>query len=112
MANEVFWDTSGFFALLCADVPQHAEAVALTGREAVTTDAVVGETCTLLVTRRKPHLARKFLDLTDRPEALRIVHLDEVFVAGARAFLRKHLDHQYSFVDLHYEPRRGATPEK
>ena len=99
MAGEVFWDTSGFFSLLCPDTPRHPDAVALSGREAVTTDAVIGETCTLLIARKKPHLARKFLDLTDQPEALRIVHLDAMLVASTRGFLRKHLDHLYSFVD-------------
>lgn len=70
MAGEVFWDTSGFFALLSSDDPKHAAAVELARRMAadrrtsVTTDAVVGECCTLLIARHKSHLVVKFLDFT------------------------------------------------
>jgi predicted nucleic acid-binding protein len=99
MAGEIFWDTGGFFALLSKDALKHADAEALSQREGVTTDGIIGETCTLLIARNKPHLARKFLDLTERPERLRIVHLDAALIAETRAFLRKHLDHTYSFVD-------------
>lgn len=98
MAVDVFWDTSGFFALLNTDDPKHAAAKALAG-SAVTTDGIIGECCTLLVARKKPHLAANFLDFTERSTSLRIVHLDEALIAETKAFLRRHLDHSYSFVD-------------
>ena len=79
--------------------PKHADALALARRPGVTTDAVIGETCTLLIARRRPHLAGQLLDLTEQPRELLIVHVDAVLVAEARTFLRKHLDHEYSFVD-------------
>ena len=105
MADEVFWDTSGFFALLNTDDPQHGDAVGLAHllavepRGSVTTDAVVGECCTLLVARRKPHLVTTFLDFSEQSSALEVVHLDVALVAATKEFLRKHLDHEYSFVD-------------
>ena len=59
MGSELFWDTSGFFALLNKDDLMHVrsrELAAQTGSgvRAVTTDGVVAETCTLLVARGKP----------------------------------------------------------
>ena len=105
MADEVFWDTSGFFALLNSDDPQHAPAQALASQQAaagcgsVTTDAVVGECCTLLIARRKPHLVEKFLDLVDSGRAVRVLHLDVLLISETKAFLRQHLDHTCSFVD-------------
>lgn len=105
MADEVFWDTSGFFALLSSDDPKHAAAVALAGqlktdqRGSVTTDSVVGECCTLLIARRKPHLVTSFLDFVEVSRSLAVVHVDLPLVAETKDFLRKHLDHDYSFVD-------------
>ncbi|GDX10309.1 hypothetical protein LBMAG57_20810 [Verrucomicrobiota bacterium] len=98
MAGEVFWDTSGFFALLNTDDLQHTAAKAL-AEPAVTTDGIIGECCTLLIARKKPHLVPRFLDFTEQPGALRVVHLDELAIAETKAFLRRHLDHAYSFVD-------------
>src|SRR5215207_9100002 len=105
MANEVFWDTSGFFALLSSDDPKHEAAVALVRQQmgdrrgSVTTDAIIGECCTLLIARRKPHLVERLLDVTEQSASLTVVHLDRALVAATRDFLRHHLDHQYSFVD-------------
>ncbi len=62
MAGEWFWDTSGFFALLNQDDFHHARATELIRlaaaerRSAVTTESVIGETCTLLMARRRKHL--------------------------------------------------------
>src|SRR5881296_1918263 len=105
MAGEVFWDTSGFFGLLNSDDPKHDTAVELARqstadrRGSVTTDAVVGECCTLLIARRKPHLVASFLDFTEQSHSLAVVHIDLPLMAATKDFLRKHLDHQYSFVD-------------
>lgn len=101
MAGELFWDTSGFFAPLNTDDPQHHAARTLAaGRIAgLTTDAVVGESCTLLMARGKSHLVPRFLDITERSRTLQVVHLDEALIADTKNFLRRHLDHAYSFVD-------------
>lgn len=105
MATDVFWDTSGFFALLNTDDANHAQVAAFaramtqTQRRSVTTDAVIGECCTLLIARRKPHLVPAFLDFTERSRALEVIHLDLELIGATKVFLRQHLDHAYSFVD-------------
>ena len=64
MAADVFWDTSGFFALLNADDPVHTAARELLREQeykrhrSVTSNWVVGETCTLLIAR-KAYLKRR-----------------------------------------------------
>ncbi|MBM3854550.1 MAG: type II toxin-antitoxin system VapC family toxin [Verrucomicrobia bacterium] len=105
MAAEVFWDTSGFFALLNADDPVHTAVRELLREQqgkrhrSVTTSWVVGETCTLLVARKRPHMVARFLDHVQASKALGCVHPDESHFDQTAAFLRKHLDQGYSFVD-------------
>jgi predicted nucleic acid-binding protein len=105
MAREVFWDTSGLFALLDNKDSAHhraselARAQRLVRKISVTTDAVIGECCTLLTARRKSHLIPRLLDFSERSPLLKVVHLDEQLVAATKRFLRAHLDHTYSFVD-------------
>lgn len=105
MAAELFWDTSAFFALLNSDDPAHravrdvAARAATEGRRNVTSDWVIGECCTLLVARRKPHLVPRFLDYAESQRALAVVSSDEALMSRTKAFLRQHLDHAYSFVD-------------
>ncbi len=105
MAREWFWDTSGFFSLLSSDDPKHERAKELAasgGREQVrfvTTDWIVGETCTLLAARRKAHLIPFFLDHSEKGGSVVTIHLDKDFLRRARDYLRKHLDHEYSFTD-------------
>ena len=105
MAGEVFFDTSGFFALLNSDDPHHEKArdfLSRAGAErrgGVTTPWVVGECCTLLVARRRPHLVPRFLDFTESSQSLMVVAGDEALYVRTKAFLRRHLDHAYSFAD-------------
>ena len=105
MAAELFWDTSAFFALLNTDDPAHRAVREVAARNAaeqrrnVTSDWIVGECCTLLVARRKPHLVPRFLDHTESQWALAVVPSDEILMRQTKAFLRQHLDHAYSFVD-------------
>ena len=75
MANEVFFDTSGFFTVMNQRDDLHQKAVEwLRSRRGkvrpVTSEWVVGETCTLLVARKRPHLVAKFLDYLARSTAL------------------------------------------
>ena len=105
MAAEVFWDTSGFFALLNTDDPAHSKArefaaTILAGRRRnVTSDWVIGECCMLL--DRPPQTASRqpLLDYTKRSAGLVVVPCDSALMTRTKAFLRQRLDHAYSFVD-------------
>ena len=104
MAREVLFDTSGFFALLDERDPIHggAESWIRANRgevRPVSTEWIVGETCTLLVARKRPHLVARFLDYLDRSAALLLINPDQGLVDAARAFIRRQADQGYSFVD-------------
>jgi len=104
MVGEVFFDTSGFFALMDERDPVHTRAVAWIRAHRglirpVTTEWIVGETCTLLVARRRPHLVARFLDYLDRSTALLLVNPDEVLLRSAKALIRRQAGQGYSFVD-------------
>jgi len=49
--------------------------------------------------RGKPHLIPFFLDHTEQGRSVAMPHLDAAFLQRARGYLRKHLDHKYSFAD-------------
>jgi predicted nucleic acid-binding protein len=93
------------FSLLSSDDPKHERAkefAASGSREQirfVTTDWIIGETCTLLMARRKAHLIPIFLDHIETASSIATIHLDPQFLQSARNYLRKHLDHGYSFTD-------------
>jgi uncharacterized protein len=104
MAREVFFDTSGFFALLDSADPQHARAIdwmnsERAGFRPVSTEWVIGETCTLLVARKRPHLVSQFLDQLDDSSALLLINPDDSLVRSAKIFIRRQADQGYSFVD-------------
>jgi uncharacterized protein len=104
MGAEVFWDTSGFFALLDRTDAAHGRVIDWIGsgagrKPAVTTEWVVGETCTLLVARRRPHLVGAFLDRIERTAALTVINPDDALVSAAKLMIRRHAEHGYSFAD-------------
>ncbi|HVM47889.1 MAG TPA: PIN domain-containing protein [Candidatus Acidoferrum sp.] len=104
MASEVLLDTSGFFALMDTSDPAHASAMrwadSQRGRtRPVTTEWIVGETCTLLVARKRPHLVARFLDYLEQSTALLVVNPDEALLALAKQFIRRQAAQGYSFVD-------------
>ena len=104
MANEVFFDTGGFFTVMDERDDLHQKAVEwLHSRRGkvrpVTTEWVVGETCTLLVARKRPHLVAKFLDYLDRSTALLLINPDNTLLRSAKAMIRRQADQGYSFVD-------------
>jgi predicted nucleic acid-binding protein len=103
MTAEVFWDTSGFFALVNSDDPAHNQVCKWlkegSGDRPVTTEWVIGETLTLLVARRKPHLVSRFLDLTGASEALLAVNPNDLLLIDAKDYIRKHAGAGYSFTD-------------
>ena len=104
MANEVLFDTSGFFALMDARDSVHEKAKAWIDAQRrrvrpLTTEWIVGETCTLLVARRRPQLVGRFLDYVESSVALFIVNPDETLLASAKRLIRRQADQGYSFVD-------------
>ncbi len=100
-----FWDTHGFFALLSSDDKSHKRVVEVMKELAearapgITTDWVVGETCTLLSARKKSHLISRFLSSTSHSRALRIERIGEQRFEAAKSLLLKRQDRGYSFTD-------------
>jgi uncharacterized protein len=104
MANEVLFDTSGFFALMDASDPAHMKARRWLGSQRsrarpVTTEWIIGETCTLLVARRRQHLIGRFLDSLEQSTALLVLNPDEGLLVCAKQFIRRQAEQGYSFVD-------------
>ena len=104
MAGEVLLDTSGFFALMDTRDPAHPKArrwlVSQRGRaRPVTTEWIVGETCTLLVARKRPHLVARFLDYLEQSAALLVLNPDEALLVSAKELIRRQAEQGYSFVD-------------
>jgi uncharacterized protein len=104
MAAEVFIDTSGFYAQWDRNDPAHARVKTWLQANrgqfvAVTTEWVIGETCTLLMARGVPHLIGPFLDQLAASRALRSINPDAEMLDDTKRFLRRHADQGYSFVD-------------
>jgi predicted nucleic acid-binding protein len=104
MAREVLFDTSGFFALLNESDPAHPKATEWAQGEQgrvrpISTEWIIGETCTLLIARNRPHLVARFLDHVDRSAALLLINPDEDLLRSAKALIRQQADQGYSFVD-------------
>ena len=104
MAAEVLFDTSGFFALMDERDPVHRKAKAWIEAQRhrlrpMTTEWIIGETCTLLVARKRPHLVGRFLDYVESSMALLILNPDETLLASAKRLIRRQADQGYSFVD-------------
>jgi predicted nucleic acid-binding protein len=104
MANEVLVDTSGFFALMDERDPLHEKAVVWLEANSkrirpVTTEWIVGETCTLLVARKRPHLVSRFLDYVNSSTALLLVNPDDTLLRATKAMIRQQAGQGYSFAD-------------
>lgn len=104
MAVEVFIDTSGFYAQWDRNDPAHERTKtwlkANRGKFiAVTTEWIIGETCTLLMARGVPQLIGPFLDQLAASRALRTINPDADALDETKRFLRRHADQGYSFVD-------------
>jgi predicted nucleic acid-binding protein len=99
----IFVDTS-FWVALRNDVDRHhGEAVALLGNAGthhlVTSNHVRGETWTFLRRKAGHHGAVSCLDTMHRTPRLQIVHIPEAMEDAAIAWLRRHDERRYSFVD-------------
>jgi hypothetical protein len=105
MANEIFVDTSGFFAMLASDDDRHAAAAKIVAsarkrkRGFVTSDYVLDETATLLKARRKNHLLPAFFASLDQSRACHVEWIDAERFLDARKHFLKHADQDWSFTD-------------
>jgi predicted nucleic acid-binding protein len=105
MANDIFVDTSGFYALLVKADHRHAAAERILRnakrrkRGFVTTDYVLDETATLLKARGFVHLLPGFFDTLEKSSACRTEWTDADRFQEAREFFLKHSDQAWSFTD-------------
>lgn len=105
MANEVFVDTSGFYALLDRTDDQHRAADRILRqaqkdkRRFLTTDHVLDETATLLKSRGNGHLLGDFFERVQNSQVCRIEWTDAARFHVAQAFFLKHADQEWSFTD-------------
>jgi predicted nucleic acid-binding protein len=105
MANEIFVDTSGFYALLIKADDRHAAAgrhlaeAKRRKRRFVTSDYVIDETATLLKTRGNGHLLDQWFEKVLASKVCRIEWTDPDRFHTVQAFFLKHLDQAWSFTD-------------
>jgi uncharacterized protein len=95
---------SGFFAIIDQRDLMHQEAVAWTRARAgrmrpVTTEWIIGETCTLLIARKRHHVVPKFLDYVERSSALLSINPDDTLLRAAKIMILRQTDQGFSFVD-------------
>jgi predicted nucleic acid-binding protein len=96
-----FVDTSYWVALRLRRDANHGVAVRLwtPGQPILTTNHVVGETWTFLRRRDGHPSAVAFLDAVESADWLTVVHVEDATEREARAWLRRHDERVYSFVD-------------
>jgi uncharacterized protein len=96
-----FVDTSYWVALRLRRDANHGTAVQLwtPGQSLLTTNQVVGETWTFLRRRDGHPSAVAFLDAVEAADWLSVVHVEESVEREAGAWLRRHDERVYSFVD-------------
>jgi predicted nucleic acid-binding protein len=105
MANEVFVDTSGIYAMLVKGDEKHAAAQRVLRdarrrkRGFITTDYVLDETATLLKARGFTHLLKPFFGKLDASRAFRIEWTDAERFHDVREYFLKHADQAWSFTD-------------
>ena len=99
----IFVDTSFWIALRLRRDARHEDALTLLRRHAddhlITTNLVRGETWTYLRRRAEHSSAVDFLDALDRSPRVRVVTVPSELEDDALAWLRRHDERQYSFVD-------------
>lgn len=97
-----FVDTSFWVARALARDPRHGDALALAARvraPLVTSSLVLGETWTLLARRAGHDRSVRWLDSVLADVRLRIEPVDRETEDEAWAWLRRHDERPYSFVD-------------
>ena len=104
-SRDVFVDTSGLHALIDKRDANHAAAAAVVGKrirtgcKLVVTDYVLDETVTLAKARGGAHVALRVLELLEQSVAIRIEWIGAERFTATKMFLRKYVDHDYSFTD-------------
>jgi len=104
-SHEAFADTSALYAAVDARDAHHAKFaeamrhLARASRMIVTTDYVIAETVNLAVARRGRRVAERLLQLLENSSGLRMDRINSERFVAAKAFFRKHSDHNYSFTD-------------
>src|SRR5205814_8729651 len=104
MANEILFDTSGFFALIDERDPMHNKAVAWIEAQRrrirpVSTEWDAGETCTLLAARKRPHLVARFLNYVESSAASLQATSDDMLLRAAKAMHGQQAEQSYSSAD-------------
>lgn len=105
MRNDIFIDTSGFFALLVRSDPGHRAADSLLRkseggkRRFCTTDYVLDETATLLSARGSRHLAETLFEIVLGASVCSVIWMDSERFSATQRFFAKHADHPWSFTD-------------
>ena len=105
MAADLFVDTSGLYALadhrdpLRALAKRHVAARVAAGARLVLTDYVVDEASTLANVRAGSYAASRLLELVESSAGFRLEWVGSDRFEAAKAYFRKHADHDYSFTD-------------
>jgi predicted nucleic acid-binding protein len=98
----IFIDTSGWAALASRRDDRHEDAVevlAQVDEPLVTSNHVCGETWTFLNRRHGHHVAVRFLDRLESSENVELRFVEHTLERDALAWLRRHDEREYSFVD-------------
>ena len=104
-------DTSYWVALLFSRDQRHQQARAIWGGSLgalLSTNHILGETWTFLRRRAGHPAAVSFLDAIGSSNRVSIVHVDEQTEAEALAWLRRHDEREYSFVDATSESEKRS----
>ena len=105
MAGDLFVDTSGLYALadrrdpLRSRAQGHVSACVSSGLRLVITDYVLDESCTLAKARAGSAAALRLLHLVEASAGFRLEWIGSDRFESAKAYFRKHADHEYSFTD-------------
>lgn len=105
MANEVFVDSSGLYALADRRDSFHARAnkcvhrLLRSGVRLVLTDYVIDESCTLAKIRAGGDAALRLLEIVERSRAFQVCWIGIEYFDAVKLFFRRHIDHGYSFTD-------------
>ncbi len=103
--NDLFIDSSGFYAALDARDTSHKMAATEiiksvnSGGKLIFTDYIITESLNLAIARRGHHVAGRMLDFLEQSSAWKRVSIDTRFFDQAVGYFRKHGDKDFSFTD-------------
>jgi predicted nucleic acid-binding protein len=105
MAADLFVDTSGLYSLADHNDPlrvqalRHVTKTISAGARLILTDYVLDEACTLAKARAGSYAALRLLELVEASAGFRFEWIGSDRFEAAKAFFRRHADHDYSFTD-------------